>query len=68
MPMVEQVVIYRFVVYQNVLGELRRIVVKKVAECFDDLSDYGGEIGIVFRQFFRECDEGIKRPSLLTRE
>ena len=49
MPMVDQVVIHRLVVYQDMLRELRRIVVEKIAECFDYLSDNGGEIGIVFR-------------------
>jgi hypothetical protein len=50
-PIFEQVVVYRFVVYQDMLCEFGRIVVEKVAECFDDLSDGGGEIGIVFWQF-----------------
>ena len=49
MPMIEQVFVYRFVVYRDVLRELGRIVVQKVAERFDDLSDSRCEIGIVFR-------------------
>ena len=49
MPMVEQVFVYRFVVYQDVLRELGRIVVQKVTERFDDLSDNGCETGVVFR-------------------
>jgi hypothetical protein len=65
-PVFEQVVVYRFVVYQDMLCEFGRIVVEKVAECFDDLSDGDGEIGIVFRQFLRERDEAIKRPCLLS--
>jgi hypothetical protein len=47
--MIEQVVIYRFVVYQDVLRELGRIVVEEVPERFDDLGENGGETGIVFR-------------------
>lgn len=49
MPMIEQVFVHRFVVYQDVLRELGRIVVQKVTERFDDLSDDRSEIGIVFR-------------------
>jgi hypothetical protein len=62
--MIEQVVIHRFVVYQDVLRELRRIVVQEVTERFDDLSDSGREIGIVFRQILRKGNEGIERPCL----
>jgi hypothetical protein len=65
-PIFEQVVVYRFVVYQDMLCEFGRIVVEKVAECFDDLGDGDGEIGIVFRQFLRERDEAIKCPCLLS--
>jgi hypothetical protein len=68
MPMLEQVVIHRFVVYQDVFHELRRIVIEEIAECFNDLSDNGGEVGIVFRQILRETDEGVERPSLLSCE
>jgi hypothetical protein len=64
-PVFEQVVVYRIVVYENVMCELGRIVVEQVAECFDDLGDGGSEIGVIFRQFLRERDEGIKRPCLL---
>jgi len=49
MPTIEQVFVYRFVVYRDVLRELRRVVVQKVTERFDDLSDNRCEIGIVFR-------------------
>jgi len=49
MPMIKQVFVHRFVVYRDVLCELGRIVVQKVSECFDDLSDNRCEIGIVFR-------------------
>lgn len=49
MPIVEQVFVYWFVVYRDVLCELGRIVVQKVTERFDDLSDNGCEIGVVFR-------------------
>ena len=49
MPMIEQVFVHRFVVYRDVLRELGRIVVQKVTERFDDLSDSRCEIGIVFR-------------------
>jgi hypothetical protein len=68
MPMIEQVFVHRFVVYRDVVRELGRIVVQKVTERFDDLSDNGCEIGIVFRQFLRESDEGIEGPRLLSRE
>lgn len=61
-PVFEQVVVYRFVVYQDVLSEFGRIIVEKVAECFDDLGDSSSEIGVVFRQFLRERDQRIKRP------
>lgn len=47
--MIEQVFVHRFVVYRDVLRELGRIVVQKVAERFDDLSDSRCEIGIMFR-------------------
>lgn len=63
-PVFEQVVVYRFVVYQDVLCEFGRIIVEKVAECFDDLGDSSSEIGVVFRQFLRERDQGIERPCL----
>ena len=49
MPVLDQVVVHRFVVNQDVLRELIRIVVEKIAECFNYLSDDSGEIGIVFR-------------------
>lgn len=49
MPMIEQVFVHGFVVYQGVLREFGRIVVQKVTERFDDLGDNGCEIGIVFR-------------------
>ena len=68
MPVIQQVVVHRFAVYRNVLGEFGRIVVEQVTECFDDLGDGSGEIGVVFWQFFRERDEGIKCPCLLSRE
>jgi hypothetical protein len=48
-PTIEQVVVYRFAVNQDVLRELGRIVVEKVTERFDDLGENGGETGIVFR-------------------
>lgn len=48
-PMIEQVLVHRFVIYHYMLRELGRIVVQKVAERFDDLSDNGCEVGIVFR-------------------
>jgi hypothetical protein len=68
MPIIEQVVIYRLVIYKDVLCELRRIIVKEITECLDELRDGSGEIGVVLRQLFRERDEGIKRPGLLSRE
>lgn len=49
MPVFDQVVVHRFVVNQDMLRELIRIVVEKIAECFNYLSDDSGEIGIVFR-------------------
>jgi hypothetical protein len=49
MPVIKQVFVHRFVVYRDVLRELGRIVVQKVTERFDDLSDNGCEVGIVFR-------------------
>lgn len=48
--------------------ELGRVIVKKVTQSLDDLSDGSGEIDIMFRQFFRERDKGIKRPSLSSHE
>ena len=65
-PVFEQVVVYHFVVYQDVLCEFGRIIVEKVAECFDNLSDNSSETGVMFRQFFRERDQRIKRPCLLS--
>lgn len=67
-PVVEQVVIYLSVVYQDVLGKLGRVIVEKVAQRFDDLGDNGSEVGIIFWQFLRERYEGIKRPGLSSRE
>jgi hypothetical protein len=49
MPMIEQVFVHRFFVYQDVLREFGRIVVQEVTQRFDDLGDNGCEIGIVFR-------------------
>jgi len=68
MPIIEQVVVHRFVVYQDVLREFGRIVVEKVTERFDDLGDGGGEIVGVFWKLLGERDEGIERPCLLSRE
>jgi hypothetical protein len=68
MPVIEQVLIHRFVVYQDVLREFGRIVVEKITERFDELGDGSGKIVVMFWQLFRERDEGIKRPCLLSRE
>lgn len=54
MPVIEQVVIHRFVVYQDVVHEFGGIVVEKVTERFDDLGKGSGEIGVVFWQLLRE--------------
>ena len=68
MPVIEQVLIHRFVVYQDVLREFDRIVVEKITERFDELGDGSGEIVVVFWQLLGERDEGIERPCLLSRE
>jgi len=68
MPVIEQVLVHRFVVYRDVLREFGGIVVEKVAERFDDLGEGSGEIDIVFWQLFGERDERVKRPCLLSRE
>jgi hypothetical protein len=62
--MVEQVVVYLFIVYQNVLCEFRGVVVEKVTECFDDLGNSGSKVGVMFWQLLREGDERIKCPCL----
>lgn len=51
MPVIEQVLIHRFVVYQDVLREFGRIVVEKITERFDELGDGSGEIVVMFWQF-----------------
>ena len=50
------------------LREFGRIVVEKVTERIDDLGEGSGEIDVVLWQLFRERDEGIKCPCLLSRE
>ena len=52
-PVIEQVFVYRLVVYQDVLSDFRWIVVEKVAERFDDLCDGKGESNVLFGQFLR---------------
>lgn len=54
MPIIEQVVVHRFVVYRDVLREFGRIVVQKVTERFDDLGDGGGEIVVMFWKLLGE--------------
>lgn len=49
MPTIEQVFVHRFVVYRDVLRELGRIVVQKITERFDNLSENRCEIGVVLR-------------------
>ena len=66
--MAYQVVVYRFIVYQNVLRQFGRVVVEKVTECFDYLGDSCSEIGIVLWQLLGEGNEGIERPCLLLSE
>lgn len=68
MPVIEQVLVHRFVVYRDVLREFGGIVVEKVAERIDDLGEGSGEIDVMFWQLFGERDEGVKRPCLLSRE
>lgn len=64
-PAAEKIRVHGLLVDSHVLREFGWIVVEKVAEGIDGLSDSGGEEGVVLRELLGERDQRLESACLL---
>ncbi len=63
-PTIQNIAVHAFLVDQDVLLQLCRVIVKEIAQRFDSLGDSRGEETFELGQIFRETNERVKRSSL----